>query len=120
MRPAVRQQLVIVSAIKFVQALAKENHRLAHASTLHLSTTREPSGKMRHVMTANDIITLPARELHECSKKIGHIDDDVRKLAQDMIAATLDWEVSRDHEFGAALAAVQVGQLFRLIVIRND
>jgi peptide deformylase len=42
------------------------------------------------------------------------------QLAQDMIEATLDWEDSREHEFGAALAAVQVGQLYRVLVIRND
>jgi peptide deformylase len=71
-------------------------------------------------MTANDIITLPAPQLHQRSKKIGHIDADVRKLAEDMIVATLDWEASREHEIGAALAAVQVNQLYRLIVIRND
>ncbi len=75
---------------------------------------------MRYVMTANDIITLPAPKLHERSKKIGHVDDDIRALAQDMITATLDWEASREHEFGAALAAVQVGRLYRLVVIRND
>ena len=37
-----------------------------------------------------------------------------------MIAATLDWEASREHEFGAALAAVQVAQPYRLVVIRDD
>jgi len=71
-------------------------------------------------MTANDIITLPAPQLHQRSKKIGHIDDGVRALAEGMFAATLDWEAGREHEFGAALAAVQVGQLYRLIVVRND
>lgn len=37
-----------------------------------------------------------------------------------MIAATLDWEETREHEFGAALAAIQVGQPYRLVVVRND
>lgn len=71
-------------------------------------------------MTSKDIITLPAPQLHERSKKIGHIDDEVRRLAADMIAATVDWEAGREHEIGAALAAVQVGQLYRLIVVRDD
>jgi peptide deformylase len=71
-------------------------------------------------MTAKDIITIPNLTLHERSKKIGHIDDEIRGLAADMIAATLDWEASREHEFGAALAAVQVSQLYRVVVIRND
>lgn len=71
-------------------------------------------------MTAKDIITLPNPKLHERSKRIGHIDDEVRKLAEDMIAATLDWEAGREHEFGAALAAVQVAKLYRVVVVRND
>ncbi len=34
--------------------------------------------------------------------------------------ATLDWEASREHEVGVALAAIQIGQALRIIVIRND
>jgi peptide deformylase len=71
-------------------------------------------------MTAKDIITLPNPKLHERSKRIGHIDDEISGLAEDMIAATLDWEDGREHEFGAALAAVQVSKLYRIVVIRND
>jgi peptide deformylase len=71
-------------------------------------------------MTAKDIITLPHPMLHERSRRIGHVDADVQKLAEDMIAATLDWEASREHEIGAALAAVQVAQPYRVVVIRND
>ena len=71
-------------------------------------------------MTAKDIITLPNPKLHERSKRIGHVDDEARQLAEAMIAATLDWEAGRDHEFGAALAAVQVAKLYRLVVVRND
>jgi peptide deformylase len=71
-------------------------------------------------MTANDIITIPSPVLHERSKRIGHIDHEIVQLAQDMISATLDWEAGREHEFGAALAAVQVAKLYRLVVIRDD
>ncbi len=71
-------------------------------------------------MTSKDIITLPNPLLRERSKRIGHIDSDARKLAEDMITATLDWEASREHEFGAALAAVQVAQTYRIVVIRDD
>lgn len=71
-------------------------------------------------MTANDIITIPNPLLRERSKRVGHIDDEIKTLAQDMINATLDWEAGREHEFGAALAAVQVAKLYRLIVVRND
>lgn len=37
-----------------------------------------------------------------------------------MIDASLDWEDSRPHEISAALAAVQVDQLERIIIIRSD
>jgi peptide deformylase len=71
-------------------------------------------------MTAKDIITIPNRLLRERSKRIGHVDEDTKQLAADMIQATLDWEASREHEFGAALAAVQVSKNYRLIVVRNN
>lgn len=71
-------------------------------------------------MTAKDIITIPHPMLRERSHRIGHIDASVQQLAQDMIAATLEWEASREHEFGAALAAVQVAQPYRVVVIRNS
>jgi peptide deformylase len=70
--------------------------------------------------TKADIITLPDPRLHERSKRVGHVDESTQKLAEDMISATLDWEASREHEFGAALAAVQIGELQRVVVIRND
>jgi len=78
------------------------------------------SGKMLHMMNSSDIITIPNPRLRERSKRIGHVDAETEALAANMIAATLDWESTREHEFGAALAAVQVSQNYRLIVVRND
>ena len=37
-----------------------------------------------------------------------------------MIAAALDWEDSRPHEISAALAAVQVDKLERIVIVRDD
>ncbi len=37
-----------------------------------------------------------------------------------MCQATLDWEDSRSHEIGAALAAVQVAKPYRVVIIRRD
>jgi peptide deformylase len=71
-------------------------------------------------MTAKDIITIPHPLLRERSKRVGHVDAEVEQLAADMIGVTLDWEASREHEFGAALAAIQVAKPYRIIVIRND
>jgi len=37
-----------------------------------------------------------------------------------MKAATLDWEASRPHEVGVALAAIQIDQPLRIIIVRNN
>ncbi len=71
-------------------------------------------------MTKDNIITIPDPLLRTKSQRIGFIDDEIKQLSADMVAATLDWEDSRQHETGAALAAVQVAKLLRLIVIRQD
>lgn len=64
------------------------------------------------------IVTLPSAVLREKSVRIRHIDESIRQLAQDMIETTLDWD--RKNEFGAALAAVQVGEKQKLTVVRNN
>jgi len=70
--------------------------------------------------TKEDIITLPNPHLREKSKKIGVITDEVKKVVQDMQAATIDWEQSRSHEVGVALAAIQIDQLLKIVVVRNN
>jgi peptide deformylase len=67
-----------------------------------------------------DIIVLPNKHLRERSKKVGIIDDRIIDLIKGMQEATLDWEDSREHEVGVALAAIQVDQPYRVIVIRNN
>lgn len=85
---------------------------------------KQSSAKTPPVPTANgprhDIIAVPDPRLKQPSRRVGHIDHSTEALARHMIAATLDWEQTRPHEFGAALAAVQLGQNYRVIVIRND
>lgn len=71
-------------------------------------------------MTKDDIISLPNSHLRTRSQKVGIIDQHILDLINDMKAATIDWEQSREHEVGVALAAVQVDQLLRIVVIRND
>jgi peptide deformylase len=71
-------------------------------------------------MKKADIITLPNKHLRERSKKIGMVNTKIKQLIKDMEEATLDWEDSREHEVGVALAAIQVDEPYRLIVIRND
>ena len=71
-------------------------------------------------MTKDDIIALPNPHLRKKSTRIHVITDDIIKLSDDMIAAALDWEDSRPHEISAALAAVQIDALKRLVIVRSD
>ncbi len=71
-------------------------------------------------MRKEDIITLPNPHLRQKSRKVGVVTDQIRALVDDMKAAALDWEDSRPHEISAALAAVQIDQLERVVIIRSD
>lgn len=70
--------------------------------------------------TAKDVICLPDPRLHQKSRRIGHIGPETTDLAQRMADATLDWEAKRDYEVGVALAAVQIGELERVVIVRNN
>jgi peptide deformylase len=71
-------------------------------------------------MNRDDIIVLPHPSLRQKSKKIKFIDDSVISLVRGMESATLDWEAHRDHEVGVALAAVQINDLRRVVVVRSN
>lgn len=71
-------------------------------------------------MNRNNIIALPHADLRKKSKRVAVITEEIKQLIEDMKAATLDWEDHRDHEVGVALAAVQIDQLWRVVVVRND
>jgi len=71
-------------------------------------------------MSTNTLITLPNAHLREASKKIGYIDEKVHELVEHMEAVTLEWEASREHEVGVALAAIQIDVPLRVVVVRND
>lgn len=67
-----------------------------------------------------NIITLPNPKLRQKSKRVGLIDGNIKQLIRDMETAALDWEDSREHEVGVALAAVQIGEMYRVVVVRNN
>ena len=71
-------------------------------------------------MKKEDIITLPNTHLRQKSTKIHVVDDSIADLIRDMTDAALDWEDSRPHEISAALAAVQIDELKRVVIIRSD
>jgi peptide deformylase len=67
-----------------------------------------------------DIISLPNASLRKKSSKIKVVDEKIRQLINDMIEAGLDWEDSRQYEVCVGLAAVQVDQLKRVVILRTD
>ncbi len=71
-------------------------------------------------MTKDDIIALPNPHLRQKSQRVGLITPEIKRIVADMKAATLDWDASRDHEVGVALAAVQIDQLYRIVIVRED
>lgn len=71
------------------------------------------------VMKKEDIITLPNTHLRTKSKAV-YPDDSTSDLIKAMTSAALDWEDSRPHEISAALAAVQIDKLERVVIVRSD
>jgi peptide deformylase len=71
-------------------------------------------------MTKDDIIALPNPHLRAKSKRVGVITDEIKQIVDDMQTATIDWDLSRDHEVGVALAAVQIDRLYKIVIVRNN
>ena len=71
-------------------------------------------------MTKDDIIALPNPHLREKSKKVGVINDAIKDIVQEMKDATIDWDTSRDHEVGVALAAVQIDRMYKIVIVRDN
>ena len=71
-------------------------------------------------MNKDDIITLPNAHLREKSQRVHIITEATKKLVEDMTSAAIDWENSRPHEISAALAAVQVDRLEKVVIVRSE
>lgn len=71
-------------------------------------------------MKKEAIIALPNAHLRQKSQRIFAVDTAIRQLVDDMVSASIDWELSRPHEISAALAAVQVDHLERVVIVRNN
>lgn len=71
-------------------------------------------------MKFRPIISLPDPNLRKRSTKVGFISDEIKNLVEEMKTATLDWEDSREHEVGVALAAVQINDHRRVVIIRSQ
>ncbi len=71
-------------------------------------------------MKKEDIIVLPSAHLRQKSQRVGVVSPAIKKIITQMQAATMDWDQSREHEVGVALAAVQIDKLYKIIIIRNN
>lgn len=70
--------------------------------------------------TKDHIIRLPNKHLRQRSRRVGLVDDNILATIENMSAATLDWEDSREHELGVALAAIQIDRPLRIVIIRSS
>lgn len=66
------------------------------------------------------LITLPSKNLRATSSKVGLITPQIKKIIENMKQTTLNWESSRDHEVGVALAAIQIDVPLKIIIVRKD
>ena len=74
-------------------------------------------------MTKKDIpsiVTTPDPRLRQKSEKVHQIDDETRRIIDEMIASSLAWEEEHEFELSAAMAAPQLGYNKRIIVVRED
>lgn len=71
-------------------------------------------------VTKDSIITLPNEHLRQSSKKVNSITAKVRRIIADMESAVKDWDNSRPHEVTVALAAVQIDELYQIVIVRDE
>ena len=71
-------------------------------------------------MKKEDIITLPNNHLRQKAERVHVITDEVQDVVKEMIEASLDWEKSHPHEISAALAALQIDKMYKIIIVRSD
>jgi peptide deformylase len=66
------------------------------------------------------IITTPDPRLREKSKKVREVTPEVKDVIKRMVQLSLDWEKEHPHELSAAMAAPQMGELIRVIIVREN
>lgn len=74
-------------------------------------------------MTKKDIpsiVTTPDPRLRQKSEKVHQIDDETKRIIDEMITSSLTWEEEHEFELSAAMAAPQLGYNKRIIVVRED
>ncbi len=66
------------------------------------------------------IVTTPDPRLREVCTKVNKITDETKKIVNEMIKSSLEWEKEHPFELSAAMAAPQLGFTKRIIIIRED
>ena len=68
----------------------------------------------------SELIYLPHPTLRTPSRKVGLVDQPTIELLAKMIERAKLWETDRPHEIAVGLAAVQINQLWRVVIIRRQ
>lgn len=66
------------------------------------------------------LITTPDPRLRQKSARVREITDETHEIIADMVAASLAWEAQHPYELSAAMAAPQMGENQRIIIVRDD
>ncbi|GHU10059.1 peptide deformylase [Alphaproteobacteria bacterium] len=67
-----------------------------------------------------DIITVPDKRLRQKAAKVHVVTDEILDIIRQMKAASLDWEKDHPHEISAAMAAPQIGHMYKIVIIRDS
>ncbi len=71
-------------------------------------------------MKKEDILTLPNARLRQKAERVHVITDEILEIIDQMVEASLDWEKAHPHEISAAIAAPQIGKMYKIIIVRSD
>lgn len=66
------------------------------------------------------IISLPDSRLRQKSETVFKVDKTILDIIKRMKKAAIEWEESRPHELSTALAAIQIGEPKRVVIVREE
>ena len=72
------------------------------------------------MISKKTLIALPNEHLRQPSAKVGIVTSEIKQIISNMKKTTLEWEKTRDHEVGVALAAIQIDVPLKILIIRAD
>lgn len=68
----------------------------------------------------SELICLPHPSLRTPSRRVGMVDKSILELTSRMLKQAKLWEKGREFEMTVGLAAVQIDQLWRVVLVRHD